>query len=136
MFVDAVIVGAGPAGLAAAQRLQSHGLRPTLFEKAVSVGSAWRRHYDRLHLHTPRGRSHLPGLPIPRAYGRYPSRANFVQYLDDYVNRFKLAPIFSTPVGAIRRDGRGWTVETPSQRVTTPVVVVATGWADFPHLPQ
>ena len=99
MFADAVIVGAGPAGLAAAQRLQSQGLKPLLLEKADQVGSAWRRHYDRLHLHTPRRRSNLPGLSMPRAYGRYPSRAQFVQYLENYVDRFKIRPSFSTPVG-------------------------------------
>jgi cation diffusion facilitator CzcD-associated flavoprotein CzcO len=136
MFADAVIVGAGPAGLAAAQRLQSQGLTPFIFEKAGEVGAVWRRHYDRLHLHTPRLHSALPGLPMPRAYGRYPSRGHFIDYLESYVARFKLKPSFSTPVGSVRRDGRNWAVETPHETVTTPIVVVATGWADFPHLPQ
>ena len=136
MFADAVIVGAGPAGLAAAQRLQSQGLRPLLLEKADQVGSVWRRHYDRLHLHTPRRRSNLPGLAMPSAYGRYPSRAQFVQYLENYIDKFKIRPSFATPVGAIRRNRRNWAVETPSQSVATPIVVMATGWADYPHMPQ
>ncbi len=133
---DAVIVGAGPAGLAAAQRLQAGGLRPLLVEKAAEVGAAWRRHYDRLHLHTPRAHSGLPGLAIPRAFGRYPSRANFVDYLESYARRFQLKPTFSTPVAAIRQDGKRWAVETPAQTIATPIVVVATGWADFPHMPR
>jgi cation diffusion facilitator CzcD-associated flavoprotein CzcO len=136
MFADAVIVGAGPAGLAAAQRLQGQGLKPLLLEKAEAVGSAWRRHYDRLHLHTPRLHSSLPGLAMPRAYGRYPSRQQFVDYLESYAARFKLKPTFGAPVGAIRRDARQWAVETPAETVTTPIVVVATGWADFPHQPR
>lgn len=136
MFSEAVVVGAGPAGLAAAQRLQGHGLKPLIFDKATEVGAVWRRHYDRLHLHTPRIHSALPGLPMPRAYGRYPSRAQFVEYLESYAERFALKPAFSTPVVAVRRDGGCWAVETPSGAVTTPVVVVATGWADFPHVPQ
>ena len=136
MFADSVIVGAGPAGLAAAQRLQAQGLAPLLFEKAEQVGAAWRRHYDRLHLHTPRMHSGLPGLAIPRSNGRYPSRAQFVSYLESYTDKFKLKPSFATPVAAIRKDGRNWAVETPTQTVTTPIVVVATGWADFPYLPQ
>ena len=136
MFADAVIVGAGPAGLAAAQRLQSQGLKPLLLEKAEAVGAAWRRHYDRLHLHTPRRHSGLPGLAMPRAYGRYPSRAQFVDYLETYAERFKLKPSFGTPVGAIRRQDRRWAVETPAEVVTTPIVVVAAGWADFPHRPR
>ena len=127
MFADAVIVGAGPAGLAAAQRLQSQGLKPLLLEKAAEVGAAWRRHYDRLHLHTPRLHSNLPGLAMPRAYGRYPSRAQFVDYLEAYAERFRLKPSFRTPVGAIRRSDRRWAVETPTEVVTTPIVVVADG---------
>jgi len=136
MFSDAVIVGAGPAGLAAAQRLQSRGLKPLLLEKADQVGAAWRRHYDRLHLHTPRIHSSLPGLPMPRAFGRYPSRAQFVEYLETYAERFGLKPAFSTRVESIRRDGRQFVVETSGETVKTPIVVMATGWADFPHVPK
>ncbi|QRP62734.1 hypothetical protein I6J77_11370 [Rhodanobacter sp. FDAARGOS 1247] len=44
-------------------------------EKAATVASVWRGHYDRLHLHTDRGHSSLPGMPMPRGYPRYPSRA-------------------------------------------------------------
>ncbi|MGP0093615.1 MAG: NAD(P)-binding protein, partial [Xanthobacteraceae bacterium] len=71
---EAVIIGAGPAGLASAQQLLAVGVRPLIFDKADAVGAVWRRHYDRLHLHTPRSLSALPGLPIPATYGRYPSR--------------------------------------------------------------
>jgi cation diffusion facilitator CzcD-associated flavoprotein CzcO len=60
----------------------------------------------------------------------------FVDYLESYARRFDLKPRFSTPVAAIRKDGAGWAVETPGEIVTAPVVVVATGWADFPHLPR
>ena len=51
---DAIVVGAGPAGLACATTMRAAGLDVTIFEKADNVGSAWRRHYDRLHLHTDR----------------------------------------------------------------------------------
>ena len=71
---DAIVVGAGPAGLAAAQRLGASGLKSVIYEKAEAVGSVWRRHYDRLHLHTPRAHSALPGLPMLASFGRYPSR--------------------------------------------------------------
>ena len=134
--VEAIVVGAGPAGLAAAQRFKSGGLQPVILEKSSEVGAAWRRHYDRLHLHTPRRHSGLPGLPIPRRYGRYPSRANFVRYLETYANEFDLKPKFGADVGSIRKTDRGWAVETKSETLTSPIVVVATGWADFPHMPH
>ena len=55
---DAIVIGAGPAGLATAACMRERGLNPVILEKSDAVGAVWRRHYDRLHLHTdPRGRS-------------------------------------------------------------------------------
>ena len=58
---DAIIIGAGPAGLATAAALQARGLNAAILEKSDAVGAVWRRHYDRLHLHTDRARSEPPG---------------------------------------------------------------------------
>ena len=132
---DAIIIGAGPAGLATAAALQARELSATILEKSDAVGAVWRRHYDRLHLHTDRARSGLPGLPIPKGYGRYPSRARVVEYLEAYAAKFDLKPIFNAPVEAVRRDGRTWRVQAGKNSQTAPVVVVATGWADYPHSP-
>ena len=133
---DAVVIGAGPAGLAAVQQLQAAGLKPIVFDKADAVGAVWRRHYDRLRLHTPRSLSGLPGLPMPASYGRYPSRAQFVEYLESYAAAFGIKPMFNTAVRAVRRAGQGWRVEAAAGPVDSPIVVVATGWADFPHSPS
>src|ERR1700676_4765030 len=72
---DAIIIGAGPAGLACAASMGALGLSATVLEKADAVGSVWRRHYDRLHLHTDRGHSGLPGMAMPRSYPTYPPRS-------------------------------------------------------------
>jgi cation diffusion facilitator CzcD-associated flavoprotein CzcO len=132
---DAIVVGAGPAGLAAAACMRERGLRPIILEKSDSIGSVWRRHYDRLHLHTDRGHSGLPGLPMPSSYGRYPSRAQVVEYLDRYAAEFDLKPVFNTTVSAVRRNGRLWRAEAGDKTTEAPVVVVATGFADFPYAP-
>src|SRR5882762_2216818 len=103
---DAIIVGAGPAGLACAMTMRGAGLNVTVLEKADNVGSVWRRHYDRLHLHTDRKRSGLPGMVMPRTYPHYPSREQLIEYLESYAVRFDIAPIFNSNVSCIRRDGR------------------------------
>ena len=72
---DAIIVGAGPAGLACAATMRAAGLNVTVLEKADCVGAVWRRHYDRLHLHTDRRHSGLPGMAMPQDFPAYPSRA-------------------------------------------------------------
>jgi cation diffusion facilitator CzcD-associated flavoprotein CzcO len=132
---DAIIIGAGPAGLATAAALRSRGLSAAILEKSDAVGAVWRRHYDRLHLHTDRARSALPGMPIPKAYGRYPSRAQVVEYLEAYAAKFDLKPVFNAPVRAVRRDGRAWRAEAGEESRTAPIVVAATGWADYPYMP-
>ena len=42
---DAIIIGAGPAGLASAASMGELGLRATVLEKADTVGAVWRRHH-------------------------------------------------------------------------------------------
>jgi len=128
---DAIIIGVGPAGLATAAAFQARGLDAAILEKSDAVGAVWRRHYDRLHLHTDRARSGLPGLAMPNAYGRYPSRAQVVEYLEAYAAKFALKPVFNAPVRAVRRDGRAWRAEAGENPRSAPIVVVATGWADY-----
>ena len=105
---DAIIVGAGPAGLACAMTMRAAGLNVTVLEKAETVGSVWRRHYDRLHLHTDRNHSGLPGMAMPPIYPTYPSREQVVEYLESYTARFNIKPVFNATVRSIRRDGTQW----------------------------
>lgn len=133
---DAIIVGAGPAGLACAATMRAAGLGVTVLEKADSVGAVWRRHYDRLHLHTDRNRSGLPGMAMPKAYPTYPSREQMVEYLESYAARFDIRPVFNTTVSGIRRDGANWCADANGSPLTAAVMVVATGIADTPYRPS
>lgn len=130
-----IIVGAGPAGLACAAALRARGHSAVILEKADRIASVWRRHYDRLHLHTGKGQSSLPGLKMPGAYPRYPSRDQVVAYLQDYAAHFGLAPEFGTEVLRIE-PGDPWTVETVDGQREAGSVIVATGWASSPYRPS
>ena len=66
MDTDVLVAGAGPAGLAVAACLRTQGVEPLVVDRGSAVGESWRRRYERLHLHTPRVQSALPGLRIPR----------------------------------------------------------------------
>jgi len=133
---DAIIVGAGPAGLACAGTMRAAGLDVTVFEKAGDVGAAWRRHYDRLHLHTDRNHSGLPGMAMSRDYPAYPSREQMIAYLESYAARFEIKPVFDTAVSRLCRDGAQWRADTAQGSIAAPIVVVATGIADAPYRPS
>jgi cation diffusion facilitator CzcD-associated flavoprotein CzcO len=122
--------------LACAMTMRGAGLNVTVLEKADNVGAVWRRHYDRLHLHTDRKHSGLPGMVMPRSYPLYPSREQLIEYLESYAVHFDIRPIFNSTVSCIRRDGSQWRAEIAQSSNTAPVVVIATGIADAPYRPS
>src|SRR4051812_41826846 len=105
-----VVVGAGPAGLAAAACLAEEGIETTLLERGRRLAEPWRGRYDRLHLHTVRWLSHLPGFPIPREYGKWVPRDRFVDYLEHYAAHHELEPFFGVEVTRIDAAQQGWRV--------------------------
>ena len=122
-----IIVGAGPAGLAAGACLKQRGITPLIFEAGDTPGSTWVRLYDRLHLHTVKGLSGLPGFPMPRDFPRYPSRAQVVEYLTAYAQRFGLTIETNCPVTRASPEGDGWRVTTPKGEYHAQALVSATG---------
>jgi hypothetical protein len=116
--------------------LRRAGRELAIVERAQAVGSAWRRHYDRLHLHTVKRHSALPFRPFPAADPQYVPRDRVVAYLDDYARAFELAPAFGVNVERAERlpDG-GWRVETSAGARECRFLVIATGYNDAPHRP-
>jgi putative flavoprotein involved in K+ transport len=133
---EAAIVGAGPAGLAAAASLRAVGVRAVVVDKAAEVGSTWRAHYDRLHLHTERALSGLPGLPIPRKHGKWVSRAGVVEYLEEYASHHQIELRLSTPVERVEREGGAWKLATPSGPLLARAAVIAAGYNHTPRIPE
>lgn len=123
----AIVIGAGPAGLATAACLGRQGIETKILERSDAVGSSWRNHYGRLHLHTARGRSGLPHHPMPSRYGQYPSRADMIEYLEGYAAQFGLEPRFGVSVSSVSPADTGWVVQHNAGEDRADVVVFATG---------
>ncbi|MFE1838445.1 flavin-containing monooxygenase [Streptomyces sviceus] len=133
------VIGGGPAGLSVAYALRARGVRAVVLEKSEHVGASWRRHYDRLHLHTTRRLSALPGLPMPRRFGRWVSRDDVVRYLEKYAEFHELETVTGVEVSRVERtdDGTGWLLHaTGGRELTGAAVVVATGYNHTPLLPD
>lgn len=132
---NTVIVGASAAGLAVAACLKREGIPFILLEQSEQVASSWRKHYDRLHLHTSKSLSALPYLPLPQSYPRYPSRDQVIEYLERYVQHHGLEPRFGQRVVAVSQFNGEWVTETQDGHYTSKNVVIATGYARIPNVP-
>ncbi|MEU3656309.1 NAD(P)/FAD-dependent oxidoreductase [Streptomyces sp. NPDC032161] len=133
------VIGGGPGGLAAAAALRERGVRAVVLEKSGDVGASWRGHYDRLHLHTTRRRSALPGLAMPRRFGRWVARDDVVRYLEKYAEHHELEVVTGVEVSRVDRapDGSDWQLAASGGRMLTGrAVVVATGFNHTPRVPD
>ncbi len=138
MPVDAqtLVVGASAAGLATAACLRSTGQQFEILEATSLVGNTWRHHYDRLHLHTPKSSSSLPGLHMPARWPRYPSRDQVVEYLEHFRDHHRLSPHYGQQVSRLEwRDGQ-WIATTADREWRSANVVVATGRTRCPVRPS
>ncbi|MCF6525948.1 NAD(P)/FAD-dependent oxidoreductase [Streptomyces sp. JJ36] len=133
------VIGAGPGGLATAAALRARGVHAVVLEKSPDVAASWRAHYDRLRLHTTRRRSALPGLPIPRRYGRWVARDDLVRYLEAYAEHHRIELATGVEVDRVERDPERacWTLHANGgRRLSAPAVVVATGYNHTPYTPD
>ena len=132
---DVLIVGAGPAGLAAAAELGRRGISAVVLERGGSVAMSWRRRYDRLRLNTSRWTSTLPHARYPRAAGLFPSRDHVVGYLEDYAARNGIELRSGTIVERVDRDDHHWTLTTSAGEMTSAQLIIATGHQHTPLIP-
>ena len=134
--LHALVVGAGPAGLAVAGILRVRGLAFELLVKSRSLAASWHGHYDSLHLHTDKRHSALPGLPYPSDYPRYVTKGQFLDYLKDYADRFHIRPRWGEEVVSARWEEGFWELRTASDAYQASNLVVATGHTARPNVPD
>src|SRR3954454_12998173 len=114
--------------------LQQEGEEVLVLERG-EVGAAWTTRYDRLHLHTVRWLSSLPGYRIPRAFGKWPARERVIEYLSTYARRNRLDVRTGVGVERLDRADDRWAVATSGGGVEAERVVVATGQSNVPFIP-
>ncbi|RZR76241.1 hypothetical protein BHM03_00000905 [Ensete ventricosum] len=117
LFPGPIVVGAGPSGLAVAACLKDKGIPSLILERSNCIASLWQlRTYDRLRLHLPKRFCELPLLPFPSWFPTYPTKQQFVAYLEAYVRQFDIQPVFNASVVAAEYDAAAgfWRVRTVS----------------------
>jgi len=131
----AVVIGAGPAGLATSRELGRRGIDHVVLERGEALGHTWAHLYDSLVLHTGKHLSSLPGLPFPRTTRLFPSRHDFLHYLHEYARRFDLPVRTHADVETVKRADGTWSVRTKGGGdLTASVIVMATGIVSNPFI--
>lgn len=126
--LQAVIVGAGQAGLATAYELARRGVGLTVLEAEERIGNQWRHRWDSLRLFTPAQHDGLPGSEFPAPAASFPGKDQMADYLEAYTRDARL-PV-RTGVRALRlaRRDSSYILETTAGTVLAEHVVVATGY--------
>ncbi|GJN09757.1 hypothetical protein PR202_ga27790 [Eleusine coracana subsp. coracana] len=144
MELAVLIIGAGPAGLATAACLSQHSIPCLIVEREDCSASLWRnRTYDRLKLHLAKEFCALPYMPYPPNTPTYVPRAEFVKYLDLYIEHFDIQPRFCIAVESAAYDvpGKRWavvardTISGAEIRYAATYLVVATGENGVERIP-
>jgi cation diffusion facilitator CzcD-associated flavoprotein CzcO len=133
---DAIVVGAGPSGLASSRELARAGVRHLVVERGPTIGNTWAHLYEGLVLHTGKHLSALPGMPFPESTPLFPTRRHFLDYLQRYADAHQLPVRTRAEVKSVRRDGQHWTIELgDGVSLRGRVLVIATGIVSNPHVP-
>jgi putative flavoprotein involved in K+ transport len=143
-IVDAVIVGAGQAGLGTSYFLQQNGLKHIVLERG-RIGESWlSQRWDSFRLNTPNVMNVLPGLAYdgsePDGFWR---PDELVQYFQRYVEYFHLPVRTGVTVLSVKRtkDGENFIVKTKTdgqaeESIESRSVVIASGILQTPKIPR
>ncbi len=135
---EAIVIGAGQAGLAAAHHLAKRGIDHVVLEAGDRVGDQWRSRYDSLRLYSPARYDGLPGLAFPLPPNAFPTGNQMADYLESYAAHFDLPVRTGTAVDGLRAtaDGDRYVVTAGGRAFEAPEVVIAAGFFRTPYTPS
>lgn len=134
---DAIVIGAGQAGLSAAHHLARRGVDFVVPERNARVGDQWRSRYDSLRLYSPAKYDGLPGRPLAMQGHRFPTGNQMADYLESYAAEFGQRVRTGTSVDRLAQAGDGgYLVTAGDARFEAPMVIVAAGFFQRPYVPE
>ncbi|MGG2080567.1 YpdA family putative bacillithiol disulfide reductase [Lysinibacillus pakistanensis] len=128
---DAIIVGGGPCGLAAAIALQNIGIQPIVIEKGNIVNSIYNYPTHQTFFSTSE-RLAIGDVPFI-IEGRKPKRNQALVYYREVVRLKNIQVNRFEKVNSVKKNDALFTVTTDKEVYETPYVVIATGYYDHPN---
>ncbi len=136
---EAIVIGAGQAGLAAGYHLARRGIDFTVLEASSRVGDVWRERYDSLRLYSPARYNALPGLPFPLGRSAFPTGRQMADYLETYADHHQLPVETGVRIDLLRASSEadeGYAISAGDRRYLANQVIVATGAFQRTHVPD
>ncbi|WP_348644011.1 NAD(P)-binding domain-containing protein [Rhizobium leguminosarum] len=135
-ILDAVVIGAGWAGLGVSHALTQRGLRHRVLERG-RIGETWRtQRWDSFRINTPNIQTIMPGDTYvgPDPDGAMTS-GEFVALLEDYAGRYGLPVETGTPVTDLVASDGLYRLVLPSGPLWARNVVIASSNQNCPVRP-
>jgi putative flavoprotein involved in K+ transport len=133
---ETIVIGGGQAGLAAGYFLAQQGKDFVIFDEASRSGESWRNRWDSLRLFTPSQFDGLPGRPFPRPDFYFPTKDEVADYLECYVEQFKLPVRHNVKIDSLSRNDHGYRLTAGNKALSAQNVIVATGAYQKPYTPD
>ena len=140
-----LVIGMGPAGLAAVKSLKEAGLPVEAVERNSDVGGQWlygappSAVYASTHLISSKRTTAFADFPMPEDWPAYPSHVQVGEYFKAFARHFDLYPLarFNTEVRSLTRQGEGWRAEfSDGTSRDYANVIIANGHLSDPLLPK
>jgi putative flavoprotein involved in K+ transport len=134
--IDAVIIGAGQAGLSAGYHLAQRQRDFVILDGGARVGDAWRTRWDSLRLFSPARFDGLDGMPFPAPRDYCPTKDEMADYLESYAKHFDLPVRTGTRVDRLWREGSRYMISAGNTLIEARNVVIAMGNFQTSRIPE
>ncbi|OUR97972.1 pyridine nucleotide-disulfide oxidoreductase [Flavobacteriales bacterium 33_180_T64] len=133
---DTLVIGGGQAGLSVAYFLRRNKLDYLVLDDQRKTGGAWLQTWDSLKLFSPTEYSSLSGWGMPKSENEYPTKDEFINYLEQYETRYTIPIQRNTNVISVSKENDVFKVETSQGIFYSKTLVSATGNAKQSFIPK